>query len=169
MARDWASIKILFSASAPSRIFVGERLPKPCCSFARECQVGMVVTLGAYLDEVLYTRPVPLSGFSTDPKLVEELDLVPSRYQGPTGIIGVLGRRLPRCRNHPSESMGVAAALSFRVAQSARHFGACYFDSISGSVCEWTPLRSNGLPPISRQKSTKRSMPTPNSPLSCAN
>ncbi len=58
--------------------------------FARECQAEMVLTLGAYLDEVLYTRPVPLSGFSTDPKLVEELDLVPSRYQGPTGIIGVL-------------------------------------------------------------------------------
>jgi proteasome assembly chaperone (PAC2) family protein len=58
--------------------------------FARECQIEMVVTLGAYLDEVLYTRPVPLTGFSTDAKLMEELDLVPSRYQGPTGIIGVL-------------------------------------------------------------------------------
>ena len=58
--------------------------------FVRECQVQMVVTLGAYLDEVLYTRPVPLTGFSTDPKLMEELDLMPSRYQGPTGIIGVL-------------------------------------------------------------------------------
>lgn len=58
--------------------------------FARECQIEMVVTLGAYLDEVLYTRPVPLTGFSTDPKLMEELDLTPSRYQGPTGIVGVL-------------------------------------------------------------------------------
>jgi len=56
----------------------------------RECQIQMVVTLGAYLDEVLYTRPVPLTGFCTDPKLMDELDLVPSRYQGPTGIIGVL-------------------------------------------------------------------------------
>src|SRR4029079_18467336 len=50
----------------------------------------MVITLGAYLDEVLYTRPVPLTGFSTDPQLMEQLDLVPSRYQGPTGIVGVL-------------------------------------------------------------------------------
>jgi hypothetical protein len=50
----------------------------------------MIVTLGAYLDEVLYTRPVPLTGFTTDPKLMEQLDLMPSRYQGPTGIIGVL-------------------------------------------------------------------------------
>lgn len=58
--------------------------------FTRECQAGMIVTLGAYLDEVLYTRPVPLTGFSTDSALMDELDLVPSRYQGPTGIIGVL-------------------------------------------------------------------------------
>jgi predicted ATP-grasp superfamily ATP-dependent carboligase len=62
--------------------------------FTRECQIETVVTLGAYLDEVLYTRPVPLTGFSTDPKLIEELDLVPSRYQGPTGIIGVLSDSL---------------------------------------------------------------------------
>lgn len=59
--------------------------------FVKECRVEMVVTLGAYLDEVLYTRPVPLSGFATDPKIMAELDLMPSRYQGPTGIIGVLG------------------------------------------------------------------------------
>jgi len=59
--------------------------------FAGEFNFQMIVTLGAYLDEVLYTRPVPLTGFSTDPKLMDELDLVPSRYQGPTGIIGVLG------------------------------------------------------------------------------
>jgi predicted ATP-grasp superfamily ATP-dependent carboligase len=58
--------------------------------FARECGINTIVTLGAYLDEVLYTRPVPLTGFSTDAKLMEELDLVPSRYQGPTGIIGIL-------------------------------------------------------------------------------
>ena len=59
--------------------------------FVSEYRFEIIVTLGAYLDEVLYTRPVPLTGFSTDPKLMEELDLLPSRYQGPTGIIGVLG------------------------------------------------------------------------------
>jgi predicted ATP-grasp superfamily ATP-dependent carboligase len=56
----------------------------------RECNIELVVTLGAYLDEVLYTRPVPITGFATDPKLMAELDLLPSRYQGPTGIVGVL-------------------------------------------------------------------------------
>ena len=76
--------------------------------FIRECQVGMLVTLGAYLGEVLYTRPVPLSGFSTDPQLMEQLDLVPSRYQGPTGIIGVLNEV---CRNAAIPSLSLWAAL----------------------------------------------------------
>jgi proteasome assembly chaperone (PAC2) family protein len=58
---------------------------------AQECGVEMIVTIGAYLDEVLYTRPVPLTGFSSDPKLLAELGLLPSRYQGPTGIVGALG------------------------------------------------------------------------------
>ena len=57
----------------------------------QECKIELVVTMGAYLDEVLYTRPVPLTGFSSDAKLMNELDLLPSRYQGPTGIIGILG------------------------------------------------------------------------------
>jgi predicted ATP-grasp superfamily ATP-dependent carboligase len=76
--------------------------------FTRECGIGMIVTLGAYLDEVLYTRSVPLTGFSTDPKLMEELDLVPSRYQGPTGIIGILG---DACRKNGIPHVSFWAAL----------------------------------------------------------
>lgn len=76
--------------------------------FMSESHVGMLVTLGAYLDEVLYTRPVPLSGFASDAKLMEELDLVPSRYQGPTGIIGVLNEA---CRAAAIPSLSLWAAL----------------------------------------------------------
>ncbi len=98
--------------------------------FISECRVELIVTLGAYLDEVLYTRPVPLTGFATDPKLVEELDLVPSRYQGPTGIIGVLNdasrkagipsvslwAALPHYLSVPANPRG-ALALLLRLAQ----------------------------------------------------
>jgi predicted ATP-grasp superfamily ATP-dependent carboligase len=76
--------------------------------FVSECRAEMVVTLGAYLDEVLYTRPVPLTGFSSDPKLMDELDLMPSRYQGPTGIIGVLS---DACRRRGIPNMSLWAAL----------------------------------------------------------
>lgn len=57
---------------------------------ARELQVELVVTLGALLADVPHTRPAPVTGSATDPRLVEELGLQLSRYEGPTGIVGVL-------------------------------------------------------------------------------
>jgi proteasome assembly chaperone (PAC2) family protein len=57
---------------------------------ARDLGVELVVTLGALLADVPHTRPAPVTGAATDPKLVEELGLQLSRYEGPTGIVGVL-------------------------------------------------------------------------------
>jgi proteasome assembly chaperone (PAC2) family protein len=57
---------------------------------ARDLGVEMVVTLGALLADVPHTRPAPVTGAATDPRLVEELGLQLSRYEGPTGIVGVL-------------------------------------------------------------------------------
>ena len=57
---------------------------------ARELGVEMVVTLGALLADVPHTRPAPVTGAASDPRLVEELGLQLSRYEGPTGIVGVL-------------------------------------------------------------------------------
>src|SRR5215471_2757751 len=52
--------------------------------------VELVVTLGALLADVPHTRPSPVTGSASDPGLVEELGLSTSRYEGPTGIVGVL-------------------------------------------------------------------------------
>jgi proteasome assembly chaperone (PAC2) family protein len=57
---------------------------------ARQCGVTLVLTLGALLAEVPHTRPVRLSGTATDPELRGLLGTRPSRYEGPTGIVGVL-------------------------------------------------------------------------------
>jgi proteasome assembly chaperone (PAC2) family protein len=57
---------------------------------ARRCNVTLVMTLGALLAEVPHTRPVRLSGTATDPELRALLGARPSRYEGPTGIVGVL-------------------------------------------------------------------------------
>jgi predicted ATP-grasp superfamily ATP-dependent carboligase len=57
---------------------------------AREYDVSMVVTLGALLADVPHTRPAPVTGTAGDPELVEQLGLQLSRYEGPTGIVGVL-------------------------------------------------------------------------------
>jgi len=50
----------------------------------------MFVTLGALLADVPHTRPVPITGLSSNPELAELYGLEPSRYSGPTGIVGVL-------------------------------------------------------------------------------
>jgi proteasome assembly chaperone (PAC2) family protein len=57
---------------------------------AQELGIELVVTLGALLADVPHTRPAPVTGSASDPKLVEELGLASSRYEGPTGIVGVL-------------------------------------------------------------------------------
>jgi predicted ATP-grasp superfamily ATP-dependent carboligase len=57
---------------------------------ARQCGVNLVITLGALLADVAYSRPVRVAGFSSDPALSTQLQLTPSRYEGPTGMVGVL-------------------------------------------------------------------------------
>jgi proteasome assembly chaperone (PAC2) family protein len=50
----------------------------------------MVVSLGALLADVPHSRPVGITGLSSDPTLIEGLELAPTSYEGPTGIVGVL-------------------------------------------------------------------------------
>lgn len=50
----------------------------------------MVVTLGALLADVPHSRPVNIMGTATDQRLIDRFDLQRSRYEGPTGIVGVL-------------------------------------------------------------------------------
>jgi len=57
---------------------------------ARRSQVTLVLTLGALLAEVPHTRPVRLVGGASDPELAARLQVRPTRYEGPTGIVGVL-------------------------------------------------------------------------------
>src|SRR3954466_4685944 len=52
--------------------------------------VQMVVTLGALLADVPHTRPVHVTGLSSDESLIERLGVVSGNYEGPTGITGVL-------------------------------------------------------------------------------
>ncbi len=49
----------------------------------------LVVTLGALLADTPHTRPVPVSGTSTEPEIIDRLKLEESTYEGPTGIVGV--------------------------------------------------------------------------------
>ena len=57
---------------------------------ANELGIELLITLGALLADVPHTRPAPVTGSATDSDLVERLGLSASRYEGPTGIVGVL-------------------------------------------------------------------------------
>ncbi|MYA75875.1 MAG: PAC2 family protein [Acidimicrobiaceae bacterium] len=57
---------------------------------ARMLEVSQVITLGALLADVPHSRPVEVYGASDDEKIRARLDLAPSSYEGPTGIVGVL-------------------------------------------------------------------------------
>ncbi|MHA4778449.1 PAC2 family protein [Streptomyces sp. MSC1_001] len=59
-------------------------------AFAHELGVEMVVILGALLGDTPHTRPVPVSGVTSDPDLARTMDLEETRYEGPTGIVGIL-------------------------------------------------------------------------------
>src|SRR6478735_6979174 len=52
--------------------------------------VRTVVTLGALLADVPHTRPIPMTATSESIGLQAVLDVEPSTYEGPTGIVGVL-------------------------------------------------------------------------------
>jgi len=52
--------------------------------------VQMVVTVGALLADVPHSRPVSITGLSSDESLTGNLGLNRSSYEGPTGITGVL-------------------------------------------------------------------------------
>jgi len=74
---------------------------------ARELGVEMMITLGALLADVPHTRPSPVTGSASDPELVERLGLSASRYEGPTGIVGVLHDACKRAEI-PSASLWAA-------------------------------------------------------------
>lgn len=101
----------------------------------RESKIELVVTLGAYLDEVLYTRPVPLTGFASEPRLMSELDILPSRYQGPTGIVGVLGEA---CRKNDIPHMSLWATLPHYLSTSPNPRGAL---ALVLRLAQWLGLR----------------------------
>jgi proteasome assembly chaperone (PAC2) family protein len=67
------------------RTFCGEII-----EVARTVGCSQLVTLGALVAEVPHSRPVRIVGTASDTTVQGELDLQPSNYEGPTGIVGAL-------------------------------------------------------------------------------
>jgi len=86
---------------------------------ARDLGVEMMITLGSLLADVPHTRPSPVTGGATDPELIERLGLQRSRYEGPTGIVGVLHDACNQA-NIPSVSLWAAVPHYVSLAPSPR-------------------------------------------------
>lgn len=99
----WPTVGI-WSASLPGTDVLFVLGPEPALQWRRFCDQlvqlavaagsPLVLTLGALLADVPHTRPVQLVGTATDHDLIDRFDLEPSRYEGPTGIVGVLQHQI---------------------------------------------------------------------------
>jgi proteasome assembly chaperone (PAC2) family protein len=57
---------------------------------ADDYEVSLLITMGALLADTPHTRPISVTGSGSHPDVAERLGVEISRYEGPTGIVGVL-------------------------------------------------------------------------------
>jgi predicted ATP-grasp superfamily ATP-dependent carboligase len=60
----------------------------------QEARVELVLLLGAFLDDVIYSQPTQVYVYSPHPATARDFDTEPPVYEGPTGMLGVLGEAL---------------------------------------------------------------------------
>lgn len=99
----WPSVQ-LWSASLPGADALFVLGPEPAFQWRRFCEqivglaerfdVSTAISLGALLADYPHTYPVQVIGTATDPELIDRHNLRRSTYEGPTGIVGVLGDAL---------------------------------------------------------------------------
>ena len=69
------------------------RWKKFCADIYQQLELGesaTLITLGALLADVAHTRPIPVSGTTSTKQLQTLTGFEASRYEGPTGILGIL-------------------------------------------------------------------------------
>src|SRR5262249_19050689 len=79
---------VLLTGPEPNLAWKG--LCETVMEVARETGARTIVTFGALLADTPHRLPVRVTGSTTDAAAMERLGLEPSRYEGPTGIVGVL-------------------------------------------------------------------------------
>ena len=92
-----------------------QQFTRELLGLAAELDVNLVVTLGALLSDSPHTRPVPVTGSTTDARLAADLGMEPSTYEGPTGIVGVLQEA---CERFGLPAVSLWAAIPHYVGQA---------------------------------------------------
>jgi hypothetical protein len=101
----WPTVGV-WAASLPGTDVVLVLGPEPALRWRTFCEqltgiahrlgAPTAFTLGALLADVPHTRRTQIIGTATDASLIERFELERSRYEGPTGIVGVLHDALSR-------------------------------------------------------------------------
>jgi hypothetical protein len=104
---------------------------------ATQLHAELVVSYGAYLAEVVHSRPVPITATSADQRLLDLHHLARTVYEGPTGIIGVLDVALADAgvpavslwASVPYYTSAVAASATLALVQRTELLLGCSFDT----------------------------------------
>ncbi len=99
-------------------------------------QITLVVTLGALLADVPHTRPIRVSGVATDPELARRLRTSPTRYEGPTGIVGVLN---DACRRAGLPAVSLWANVSHYISEVSNPHAILALVNRVSEILEWQP------------------------------
>jgi proteasome assembly chaperone (PAC2) family protein len=67
-----------------------KRFTSDLLDLADDLEVTLVVTLGSLLADSPHTRPITVTGTGAHPHIAERLGVSVSRYEGPTGILGII-------------------------------------------------------------------------------
>lgn len=132
---DWPANDVYYySAPGSARDFVilvgvepqlrWRTFAKTISEFASSLGVTTLVTLGGLIADVPHTLPTRLSGTSNTPKIGQQLRRIgiePTRYEGPTGIVGVLNAACAAAGIHTGSIWGsvpdyLSATPNIRVA-----------------------------------------------------
>ncbi|HLU30391.1 MAG TPA: PAC2 family protein [Acidimicrobiia bacterium] len=127
---SWPTTEVLSIESSPRDLVVvigaepnynWKKFVSELCSVLRQLGVKQAISLGAFVGQVAHTSPVPVVGSSSSTRLIAEHGLMPSRYEGPTGIVGVLTQGLAQC---DIDTMSLWAAVPYYLSNQSYPPGA---------------------------------------------
>lgn len=67
-----------------------KRFTSDLLDLADDLEVSMILAMGSLLADTPHSRPISVSGSGSHPEIAKRLGVEVSRYQGPTGILGIL-------------------------------------------------------------------------------
>lgn len=82
---------------------------------ADDLEVSLVVTLGSLLADTPHTRPITVSGTGAHPSIADRLGVSVSKYEGPTGILGIIQ---DACMRRGIDAISLWAAVPHYAASS---------------------------------------------------